>query len=143
MVYGAVICSIYFIASWNTFVEVYPVLGTGTLIFTATVLAMQLKVGFMHHSWNRIEIVFMTLSVLALFIYLVILSAAIGEYDLYWVAMWLYSLPFYWFFGFFTVPLIAIIIDVSIYYSVQFFRPTQEMIYTECSRNVSPKEPKD
>lgn len=138
MVYGAVIGAVYFIACWDTFKAVYPVYGMGTLIFTGVCLAMQLKVAFMHHSWNWIEVAAMTISVLGMFVYFIILSASpfASEYDMYWVSMWLYAQGFYWFFGVFTISVVCILIDVLLYYGLQFFMPTQEMMYQECSRNV-------
>eukprot|EP01038_Epipyxis_sp_PR26KG_P008011 gene8011-10857_t len=128
VVYAVVICllSYYVLAPTFTFLDLYT---AGTIVFMALVFSLQYKIGFFHHQWAWPHIFAMFISYFGIFIFFLILSQTQDDY--YDIANETYALPIYWFFGFFTIPLCAIMIDVISYDMFLFFKPTDEMIFRE------------
>lgn len=105
----------------------------GTTIYVGLVLALQLKVGFIHHLWNQVHFWSMFISIGGLFLFLEILNTMTSEdtIDFYYVANKIYSLNLFWFFGVFTTPLFCLLIDFVGHSFLVIFLPTHEMIYRE------------
>ena len=55
VVYGVVICLIFFIAYYESFAD-WGLYGMGTTIFTGTVMALQAKVSFLHDQWKGVDV---------------------------------------------------------------------------------------
>ena len=110
----------------------------GSSMFVGMFLSLQAKVAFMHHQWAWPQAVVLFISIVALFIFLEILSVSsnynTGGY--YAIAAHVYEDPKFWFFSCFTVPLILVMVDVSAYLTYWFFWPTEEMKFREIDKQV-------
>lgn len=117
----------------------------GTTIYVGLVLALQLKVGFIHHLWNQVHFWSMFISLGGLFLFLVILNTMTSEdtIDFYYVANKIYSLNLFWFFGVFTTPLFCLLIDFVGHSFIVLFFPTHEMIYREIDFGVGKTSTQD
>lgn len=113
----------------------------GTTIYVGLVLALQLKVGFIHHLWNQVHFWSMFISIGGLFLFLVVLNSmtSTDTIDFYYIANKIYSLNLFWFFGVFTTPFFCVLIDVIGHSFLVIFAPTHEMIYREAAYGYGPK----
>lgn len=126
--YTMIICLISFNVLPKTFIDL-SLYRAGTIVYVGMVMALQAKVAFFHHQWAYPQILAMVISVGGMFIYFLILAAS--TYDYYYVANMTYELPIFWFFGFFTIPLIAVMVDAVGHYTYMFFWPSRDMLYRE------------
>ncbi len=132
--WSVLLCLIYFNVVRESFRDM-SIFEMGTVIYVGLVLSLQLKVGFIHHLWNRIHFISMAISIIALFIVLLILSASSSfAYDYYYVVNKLYVEGIFWFFGFFSGPLICILLDFIGQSYYVFFAPSDEMVFREAAR---------
>ena len=131
--YAVVFCLIWFNVVAPSF-STYSLYEMGTTIYVGLVLALQLKVSFIHHLWNQIHCWSMFISLGGLFLFLYVLNAMQdNNYNFYYVANKIYALDLFWFFGVFSTPLFCMLIDFighSIY--VVWF-PTNEMLFREAA----------
>jgi len=126
--YAVVICLIFYYVSKQTFM--YDGLYvSGTTVFTGLVMALQAKVAFLHHQWAYPQIVSMCISVFCLLIYYLIISSSTDDY--WYVGFFTMGQGIFWYYGMFSVPLIAVFIDVLGYCFYLFFKPTPEMVFRE------------
>lgn len=132
--YAIVFCLIWFNVVAPSFKE-YDLYSMGTTIYVGLVLALQLKVSFIHHLWNQIHFWSMFISLGGLFLFLVVLNTMTSEdtIDFYFVANKIYALNLFWFFGVFTTPLFCLLIDLVGHSFIVMFAPTHEMIYREAA----------
>lgn len=107
----------------------------GTIVFTGLCMALQCKVAFLHHQWARPNVLAMALSVIGMLCGFLMIASTTDAF--YYVAQHDYGLAIYWFFGFFAIPLIAVMIDMIGYDIYLFFYPTPEMQYREIMNSVS------
>lgn len=107
----------------------------GTITFVGLCMSLQAKVAFFHHQWAYPQCTVMFISVLGMFVYFLLIAVSTSTY--YYVANVTYELDIFWFFGFFSGPVICIFIDVIGYYMKWFFAPTLEMKYHEMEHYVS------
>jgi hypothetical protein len=107
----------------------------GSFIYVGLVMSLHLKVSLLHHMINRIQVWAMIISILGLFlIYFILNSFPDGsEYDFYGVINHVYANPLFWFFGFFSGPVIFILIDLLGYSIYMFFFPLDETVFHEAS----------
>jgi magnesium-transporting ATPase (P-type) len=129
VIYAIVICLISYYTLASTFTQDWGLYEAGTLVFVGLVLSLQAKVAFLHHQWAWPHVLIMFISLLMMYIGYIILT--VGEYDYYYDAIMAYSTGIFWFFGCFSIPLFAIMIDWVGYYTRLIFYPTQEMLYRE------------
>lgn len=126
--YAVVICLVFYYVTYRTFM--YDGLYvSGTTVFTGLVMALQAKVAFLHHQWAYPQIVAMCISVFCLLIYYLIISSSSDDY--WYVGTYTMGQGIFWYYGMFSVPLIAVFIDVLGYCFYLFFRPTPEMVFRE------------
>ena len=128
ILYSMVICLIAYVVVIPTF-EYWSLYEAGTTVFVGLCMALQAKVAFFHHQWNYINAIAMFISVLGMFIYFLVLESA--EDDFYGVANHMYEQGVFWFYGFFSIPLFAVMIDVVGHQFYVFFQPTNEVLYRE------------
>mmetsp|Transcript_2919 Transcript_2919/g.4430 ORF Transcript_2919/g.4430 Transcript_2919/m.4430 type:complete len:1092 (+) Transcript_2919:145-3420(+) len=142
--YAIVFCLLWFNVAYPSF-ESYGLYEMGTTIYVGLVLALQLKVGFIHNLWNQIHVWSMLVSLGGLFLFLYILNSMTDDnYNFYFVANKIYSENLFWFFGAFSVPLFCAMIDVIGHSFYVLFNPTNEMLYREAAFLQDPlleKEP--
>lgn len=126
--YAILLCLIYFYVVGPTF-EQWGVFEMGTTIFFGMCLALQAKVAFLHHQWTWPQVVLMIISNLGMIIWFVIISVTYD--DFYYVAQNIYATGIFWFYGFFSGPLITVLVDVVGHYGMWFFFPSKEMMFRE------------
>ncbi len=136
ILYAIIISLISFNVLWPTF-SYMGLYEAGTIVFTGLCMALQAKVAFLHHQWARPNVLVMALSVGGMLCGFLMISATTDAF--YYVAQHDYGLAVYWFFGFFTIPLVSVMIDMIGYDLYMFFSPTQEMMYREIENAVSGK----
>ena len=110
----------------------------GTTVFVGACNSLQLKVMFLHHQWSSLQAFIILISVGAMLAYLAIISQfSINLYEYYKIGYDLLSVTdLFWFYGFFTVPVFVIFIDVLGHNMYYFFRPSKEMMYREIELKV-------
>lgn len=109
--------------------EYWSLYEAGTTVFVGLCMALQAKVAFFHHQWNYIHFISMFISVFGMFIYFLVIA---DIEDDYWdVAAHTYEQTVFWFYGFFTIPLTAVLIDFVGYNLYVFFWPTKEILFRE------------
>ena len=110
----------------------------GTTVFVGACNSLQLKVMFLHHQWSWVQAFIMLLSIGGMLAYLAIISQfSINLYEYYKTGYELLSQNgLFWFYGFFTVPVFVIFIDVFGYDMYYFFWPSKEMKYREIELQV-------
>jgi hypothetical protein len=106
----------------------------GTIVFLALCMALQLKVAFFHHQWSWIHWLSMAISVGGMFIYFTVIGASTDDY--WYVIQHLYNENLFWFYGWFSIPLFAILVDVFGFNLYVFFFPTKENLYREMELKV-------
>ena len=134
---AVIICLIYYYALQPNF-ESYDLYTFGTSVFMGLSLALQAKVAFLHHQWAYPQALAMFLSILAMFLFVYILSAA-SDSDtggFYGIATIMYEDPLFWFYSCLVVPIAVILLDVLAHLVYYFFIPTDEMMYREIDRKV-------
>lgn len=112
----------------------------GTTVFVGACNSLQFKVAFLHHQWSSIQILLMLLSVGGMLAYLGIISKfPVNLYEYYDTGYYLLrESKLFWFYGFFTVPVFVIFIDVLGYDMYYFFWPSKETLYREIELKVYP-----
>ncbi len=132
--YAIVLCLTYYMALQPSFKDL-SLYEAGTVAFVGLCMSLQAKVAFFHHQWAYPQATVMFISVLGMFVYFLLIAISTDTY--YYVANMTYELDVFWLFGFFTGPLMAVLIDVIGYYGKWFFFPTLEMKYHEMEHAVS------
>lgn len=131
--YAIVFCLVWFNVVAPSF-KTYSLYEMGTTIYVGLVLALQLKVSFIHHLWNQIHFWSMFVSIGGLFFFLYVLnSMEENNYNFYFVANKIYSLDLFWFFGVFSTPVICALIDFIGHSIYVVLAPTDEMLYREAA----------
>lgn len=134
ILYAVVICLTFYMAVAPTFTD-QSLYVAGTTVFVGLCMALQCKVAFFHHQWSYPHVIVMFISVAGMLVYFLLIAASTSDY---WdVANKTYEEGIFWFFGFFSVPLFVILIDVVSYYLQWYFMPTKEMLYHELEHSVS------
>ena len=128
MLYAVVLCVIYYLVMAPSFLT-FDVYSAGTTLFVGMVLSLQLKVSFFYHQWAYPQVASMSFSVVAMFLFFLLIANAVDDY--WYIATWCYSQGLFWFFGFFSGPLFAFLVDVIGYSLYKFFWPSKEMIARE------------
>ena len=107
-------------------------------MYTGLLLAMQGKVAFLHHQWAWPQVLFMTLSMIGMFV--VYVFSQYFQVDNYTDAVGpvLLREPTFWFMGFFSVPIILLLFEGLWHWVQLFFFPTNQMLYREIQMKVSP-----
>ncbi len=132
--YGVLLCAIFYYACKNTF-STYGLYDMGTIAYTGLVMAMQLKMVFMHHQWAYPQVTLMSLSIGGMFFFYY--TVQYWTYDTFYGAVAaLYGNPMFWFFGMFTVPFVVLMFEALTYYIPMFFNPNDEMLYRELMLRV-------
>ena len=129
VLYAIILCLLFYYTCQLTFID-WSVYEFGTTVFTGLVMALQLKIIFMNHQYDKYRVFMMFFSIGGMLAWYAILSGS--QYDFYYVSTQLfYDLKLFWFFGFFSAPLFTCMIDYVEYYIRYFFFPTNEMLYRE------------
>jgi Phospholipid-translocating P-type ATPase C-terminal len=137
LLYATIICLLFYYSVQKSFEE-YSIFEFGTTVFVGTCNCLQLKVAFLHHQWSALQAFIMLISVGGMLAYLAIISKfPINLYEYYNTGYQLLSeSELFWFFGFFSVPVFVIFIDVLGYDAYYFFWPSKEMMYREIELKV-------
>lgn len=130
--YTGMVCLISYVAMTPTFWS-WSTDAMGTMVYLSLIMSLHLKVIFLHCYWTKVNSFMMALSIGVLFLVVYILSVISDEsqYDAYGMAAWLYAQGFYWFVGFFSIPIFSFLIDLVGQAFRIAFLPTQEMLYRE------------
>ena len=137
LLYATVICLLFYYAVGRSFEE-HALFEMGTTVFVGACNCLQLKVAFLHHQWSAVQAFVMLLSMGGMLAYLAIISRfPVNLYEYYNTGYYLLSEShLFWFYGFFTVPVFVILIDVLGYDMYFFFWPSREMQYREVELEV-------
>ena len=127
MLFAVVFCLLFFVALEPTFRD-YGVYEMGTVIYVSLVLALHSKVAFLHQVWNKVHVYSMAFSVSMLFLVLYIINLFESDWNYYGVVEFVYKQGIFWFFGFFTIPLICFLIDVIGASLYLFFMASYDMV---------------
>ncbi len=138
LLYAVVICMVYYYTLEKTF-ESFGLYEFGTTVFVGLCMALQCKVAFLHHQWTWPQAFVMALSIGGMFIYFQIIANI--QMDYLYVTNWLYLNTTFWFYGFFSVPLFCMFIDVIAYNVVRFMNPSPEMLFREIEHSVRDRHP--
>ena len=136
-VYGVILSLLYFYAMTQS-VQSEALYVFGTAMYVGVFLSLQAKLVFMHHQMTWIQGIVIFLSIVALLGFLEILSVS-SNFDTggyYGIATHVYEYPTFWLFSFFTVPLILVLVDLTFYFILVFFSPTNEMKFREIDKQV-------
>lgn len=137
LLYATIICLLFYYSVQKSF-EDHSIFEFGTTVFVGACNCLQLKVAYLHHQWSALQAFIMLISVGGMLAYLAIISKfPINLYEYYNTGYQLLSeSKLFWFFGFFTVPVFVIFIDVLGYDAYNFFWPSKEMMYREIELKV-------
>lgn len=133
--YAIVLCLMFLSVCFETYTyygysDLYSM---GTTFYAALCMALQLKVGFLHHQWAYPQILSMTLSVVGMLLYF--LAVGVIVWDYWHVGQETLAQGFFWWWGMFTVPLVCIQIDTIGYYGQWLFTPTPLQLQRECENH--------
>ena len=128
IMYSVVLCMAFYYCLEPTF-RGYSLYSMGTVAYTGLCNALQFKVAYLTHQWAAPQIFVMLLSIVGMLVAYVVFSYASSDY--YGVREFLFADSMFWFFGFFSVPLFAGLIDVIGYNLQLFFLPSPEMLMRE------------
>lgn len=126
ILYSIVLSLIYFSCVALSF-DTDSLYVAGTTVFVGLIMALQAKVAFFHHQWAWPQVTVMAISIIGMIIFFIIIE--FSTFDYYYVANHVYSEGIFWFFGMFTGPLIAIMIDWLGYFVMMQISPKPEMLY--------------
>lgn len=126
--YAIVISLVYFSVVALSF-DTESLYVAGTTVFTGLTMSLQAKVAFFHHQWAYPQVIAMFISVLGMLIFYILIEYS--TFDYYYVANHVYESGIFWFFGMFTGPLIAVMVDWVGYFALYQFHPKPEMIFRE------------
>jgi Phospholipid-translocating P-type ATPase C-terminal len=132
-----VICLLFYYSAQKSF-EQSALFEMGTTVFVGACNSLQFKVAFLHHQWSYVQIFLMLLSVGGMLAYFGIISKfPVNLYEYYDTGYYLLrESKLFWFYGFFTVPVFVIFIDVLGYDMYYFFWPSKETLYREIELKV-------
>jgi hypothetical protein len=133
VIYAVIICLISYLVLAPTFQEL-SLYVAGTVVFVGLCMALQAKVAFFHNQWAYPQVLAMFISVLGMLLYFLLISVA--DWDYWYVANATYENPIFWYYGMFSIPIIAIFIDWLDYFIILIFRPTDEMLFREMQLQV-------
>lgn len=133
-VHAAVLCLLFFSTLQPTFVY-WGLMEMGTAVFVGLILSLQCKIAFLHQVWNKIHIIAMAISVILFFVFILIISSSVEEFDYYGSVSFVYSQGIFWFFACFSIPLACFMIDFAVASFCLMFYPQPETIFREDSRN--------
>ena len=110
----------------------------GTTVSVGACNCLQLKVTLLHHQWSTVQAFAMLLSMGHMLAYLAIISRfPVNLYEYYNTVYYLLSdSHLFRFYGFFTVPVFVILIDVLGYNMYFVVWPSREMQYREVELEV-------
>jgi phospholipid-transporting ATPase len=133
ILYATMICLLYYYATRDSF-QYQGLYNMGTTVFVGMCNALQLKVAFMMHqcTWPQAFMFFISIWGMILYIYL---AGQLTD-DFYYIPDVLYRTGLFWFFGFFSVPLFTVMVDIVSYYLFFFFQPSREMKFRETEHLV-------
>merc|ERR1711871_420264 len=106
--FALMICISSYYTMEQSFQE-YGVYEFGTHVFLSLVFALQLKVCFLHHSWNVLHVGSMTLSIFGTFAYILAVNQL---QDFQGEADSLYGRNLFWLMACFGIPIFCILIDL-------------------------------
>jgi len=138
ILYGVIFSFISFSVLRATY-EAYDLFLMGTMTYMSLVLAMHMKVMFIHRTINQVHFWSMFISLFCLFSILYLMNIyKIDNYDLYHVATEMYQDKLFWYVSVLTIPVYTIMIDLvgTSFYVVLW--PSREMLYTEASLAETP-----
>lgn len=135
--YSIILSLIFYYAMTDSFLD-QNLYIMGAIMYTGLLLAMQGKVAFLHHQWAWPQVLFMTLSLIGMFV--VYLFSQLFQIDNFYGAVGpvLLREPTFWFMGFLSVPIILLLFEGLWYWVQLFFFPTNQMLYREIQMKVSP-----
>jgi len=128
IIYAVLICILFYYSVGETF-HSYGLYSMGTTVFVGMCNALQLKVAFLQHQWTKLQAFIYFISVGGMLLYNIVVALTTDEY--WYVANVLYGDTVFWLFGFFSVPLFTIMVDVFSYYLEYTFLPSKELLYYE------------
>lgn len=130
--YAVVICLLGYLVLGPSFLT-YDLYGMGIGVYIALCQSLQGKVAFLHHQWSTPHYIAMAISVFGMLLFLYGLSSVSDSVSggYYYEATWLFQQALFWFFCFFSIALIAVLIDLVGHSVHLFFFPTSEMLYRE------------
>merc|ERR1711871_1020693 len=134
MILSLVVYAMYFGLLYNSFLD-YSVYELGTSAFIALIIGLTVKVCFVHNQWNVYNVLFIIISILGFYVWLLIVSTWYNSLfeDYYYVAQHTLSEPLTWLFSTFTIPIIFGLIDLIGQGYYLFFDPTEETLFREKS----------
>ena len=137
LVYAVLICLFGYLTFHDSMVS-WDLYGVGTAVYTAMCMALQMKVSFLAHQWNRVNVIIMLISVGGMLLWFYILNASY-EYnpEYYMEANFLYKEVVYWFYCFFSIAIFTALLDFNVHSVNLFFNPSLEMLFRECELEVS------
>lgn len=133
ILYAVVICLVSYLILAPTFHNL-SLYVAGTLVFTGLCMSLQAKVAFFHHQWAYPNVLAMLISVLGMILYFLLIAVVMWDY--YYVSNETYEEPIYWYYGMFSIPLIAVFIDWVDYFVTLIMHPTEEMMFREVQCKV-------
>lgn len=134
VLYATMICLLYYLATKDSF-QYQGLYNMGTTVFVGMCNALQMKVAFMMHQCTWVQALLFFISIWGMMLYN-FLAGRLTD-DLYYVPDELYRTGLFWFFGFFSVPLFTVMVDIVSHYVFFFFLPSREMIFRETEHLVS------
>ena len=127
--YALILNAIFYYALAPTFAT-YGIYQFGTIAFTGLVMAMQMKLIFMHHQWAYPQFGLMSISIVGMFFFYWVVQY--WTFDTFYGSInYLYGNSIFWVYGMITVPIIIAVFEAIVYYGRMFFSPSQEMLYRE------------
>ena len=130
--YAVLICLLSYYTAADTF-QSLGLYSMGTTTFVGLCMSLQFKVAYLNHQWDWVRAFVMSISIAGMFFYFYVISDSM--YDYWYETDFLYADSFFWFWGFWTVPVFVAFIDVIGYEMYVFFRPTKEILYREAEHN--------
>ena len=136
--YSIVFCLVMYYALQPILIY-YGIYEFGTFVFASLVYSLTVKVCFIHHQWNYINVLVVIISLGGTLGYFKALSGisfwlTYGNY--YYSSEWVYAQSLFWFFAIFTTPLICFLIDFVFYNLHYTFLPSNEMLFRDAEAEV-------
>ena len=131
--YAGCLCAFGYVMLKDTSLN-YGLYTIGTIVYMAMVHALQLKVAFLHHQWNYINVFAMLISLIGTFTVMYMINTyPFMSPDYFGVVDNLITeeARVFFFMGCITIPMFTALFDFIIYAYKKFFEPTDEMIFRE------------
>ena len=112
LILAGIFVAFYFGFLYSSFAE-YGIFELGTSAFIALIIGLQMKVGFLHNQWNYLSVIFILISVLGFYIWMLIVNAWLDQFPhYYYSARWTLEQPLTWLFSTITIPIVFGLIDL-------------------------------